>query len=172
MSCRENSVAQSQLQSELRKKRPFDLLEQEVQLNLVRTADHAAVEFGRLFSEHQLTGPQYNVLRILRGSGGEGLPCQEIAGQMLTRTPDITRLVDRLEQAKLVQRARTTTDRRVVLVRITATGLKVLSRLDRPVLELHKGLLSHLTRAELTELNRLLAKARQGNTNRDAPAEP
>ncbi|MFL5241920.1 MAG: MarR family winged helix-turn-helix transcriptional regulator [Gemmataceae bacterium] len=149
------------LQTELRKKKPFDSLEQEVGLNLARTEDELMQEFARLFGEYDLSPSQYNVLRILRGRGGEGTPCQEIAGQMINHMPDITRLVDRLEEAKLVERQRTRADRRVVLVKITRKGTDLLTKLDRPVLDLHKKLLGHLSDTELTELNRLLTKVRQ-----------
>lgn len=148
------------LQHELRKKQPFDLLEQEAGINLVRTVDALRLPFERLFAEQGLSDSQYNVLRILRGHGGEGLPCTEIAAQMITRMPDITRLVDRLEQARWVERSRTQTDRRVVLVRLTAAGQALLDRLHEPIRELHRQALGHLTRPELTELNRLLVKAR------------
>ena len=157
-------MAKSALQHELRKRRPFGSAEEEAGLNLVRTQDYLQGEFARLFGAHGLSPPQYNVLRILRGHGGEGLPCQEIAAQMITRMPDITRLVDRLEQAGLARRARTAADRRKVLVKITAAGLERLARLDKPVLELHRRLLGHLTRDELAELNRLLVKARRAGS--------
>jgi DNA-binding MarR family transcriptional regulator len=154
-------MAKSVLQGELRKRNPFDAAEQEASLNLARTHDHVQQEFARLFSAHGVSGPQYNVLRILRGVGGAGLPCLEIAAQMVTRMPDVTRLVDRLEGAGLVQRARTDRDRRVVLVKVTKAGLDLLARLDKPVLDLHRRLLGHLSRAELDALNRLLVKARR-----------
>jgi DNA-binding MarR family transcriptional regulator len=154
-------MAKSDLQAEIRKKHPFDCPEQEAALNLVRTQDYLQQDFARLFSEHGVSGPQYNVLRILRGHGGDGLPCQEIAAQMVTRMPDITRLVDRLEQAGLVRRARIEQDRRVVLVKITRAGLDLLARLDKPLLDLHRRQLRHLTREELAELNRLLVKVRR-----------
>jgi DNA-binding MarR family transcriptional regulator len=155
-------MAPRSLQEAIRKRHPFDCPEQEACLNLWRTHDHITSEFCRLLAGHGISGPQYNVLRILRGWGGEGLPCQEIAAQMVTRMPDITRLVDRLEQAGLVERARTDRDRRVVLVRITDAGLEMLGRLDEPTGELHRKVLGHLTRQELADLNRLLVKARQG----------
>ncbi len=154
-------MAKSALQEEINKRHPFECPEEEAALNLLRTVDHFGQEFTRLFHEHELSAPQYNVLRILRGRGGDGLPCVEIAGQMITRMPDITRLVDRLEAAGLVERRRIEQDRRVVLVRITPAGLDILARLDRPVLDLHRRQLGHLTRAELAELNRLLVKARR-----------
>lgn len=153
-------MAESSLQTEIGKKHPFESLEQEAFLNLLRTTDQLNCEFSRLFTSQGLSGPQYNVLRILRGSGEEGLPCLEIAGQMITRMPDITRLVDRLESAGLVERARTDADRRVVLVKITAAGNELLMRLDQPVRELHHKVLAHLTPDELRELSRLLTKAR------------
>lgn len=154
-------MGKSVLQEEIGKKNPFELLEQETTLNLVRTLDHLQQDFCRLFQEHGLSGPQYNVLRILRGHGGEGLSCCEIAAEMIHRMPDITRLVDRLEESGWVERSRDREDRRVVRVKITAEGLALLNRLDRPLLDLHKRQLNHLSREELTELNRLLVKARR-----------
>jgi DNA-binding MarR family transcriptional regulator len=154
-------MAKSSLQEEIGKRHPFESPEEEATLNLVRTLDHLQQEFVLLFGEHGVSGPQYNVLRILRSVGGEGLPCQEIAGRMITRMPDITRLVDRLEAAGFVERRRTAEDRRVVLVTITRAGLDVLARLDAPVRELHRRQLGHLSRADLAELNRLLVKVRR-----------
>jgi DNA-binding MarR family transcriptional regulator len=151
----------SPLQRELRKTKPFDCAEEEALLNLVRSADVLCRDFRVLFAEHGISEPQYNVLRILRGHRDTGLPCQEIAPQMVTPMPDITRLVDRLEAAGLARRERIATDRRVVLVRIAPPGLELLARLDEPVRAIHKRQLKHLTRGELAELNRLLAKVRQ-----------
>src|SRR4051812_49384251 len=109
---------ESVLQAELKKQRPFATPEEEVSLNLVRTCDVVQTGFARLFKEHGISSPLYNVLRILRGEGA-ALPCLEVAGRMVTRLPDITRLVDRLETMGLVTRSRTEEDRRVVLVAIT-----------------------------------------------------
>ncbi len=150
-----------ELQRELGRRLPFDSPEQEAHLNLARTEDCLMQAFERLFQEHGISGPQYNVLRILRGHGSDGVPCLEIAKCMIHRMPDITRLSDRLEQAGLVERCRTREDRRVVLVKITPVGLEVLARLDEPVMDLHRRQLSHLSREELDELNRLLVKARR-----------
>ena len=149
------------LQQEIKKQQPFDVLEQETALNLFRTGDVLQLEFARLFREAGISAPQYNVLRILRGAGGDGLPCLEIAARMIGSVPDLTRLLDRLEEAHLVARARSVADRRVVLVKIAAEGAKLLGRLDKPVVELHQRQLSHMTRKELAELNRLLLKARR-----------
>lgn len=157
-------MAKSVLQEELRKKHPFASLEQEVALNLLRTVDHLNQDIQALLHRHGISGPQYNVLRILRGHGGDGLPCWEIVAQMVARMPDITRLVDRLEQAGFVCRTRSQTDRRVVRVSITAAGLELLAALDQPIVELHRGQLAHLTRGELAELNRLLVKVRRPET--------
>jgi DNA-binding MarR family transcriptional regulator len=155
-------MAKSMLQEELRKKNPFASAEQEACLNLLRTQDHVQQAFARLFHEHGISSPQYNVLRILRGTAdGGGLPCQEVAARMITRMPDLTRLIDRLVAAGLAERSRTAEDKRVVLLTVTAAGLELLARLDQPVLDLHERLLGHLTRAELAELNRLLVKARR-----------
>lgn len=148
------------LQHELRKKRPFDAPEVEAHLNIVRTAAALGAEPARILREAGLSGPAYNVLRILRGHHPAGLPSQAIGAQMVTLVPDVTRLVDRLEAAGLAQRARTEQDRRVVLVRITKAGLDLLARLDRPIEEAHKKQLGHLSRRELAELSRLLVKAR------------
>jgi DNA-binding MarR family transcriptional regulator len=153
-------VARSPLQRELRKKKPFDLPEEEAGLNLWRTAELVRLPFDRLFADHGISDPQYNVLRILRGQGGKGLPCTEIAAQMVSRMPDMTRLVDRLENAGLARRCRTEEDRRVVLICLTPAGLDLVARLDQPVRDLHEQTLGHLTRAELVELSRLLVKAR------------
>jgi DNA-binding MarR family transcriptional regulator len=155
-------MKKSALQIELGKKHGFDSPEQEASLNLARTYDQIQAEFTRLFNAHGISPPLYNVLRILRGHGGDGIPCQVIGNEMITRMPDITRLVDRLEKAGLVKRQRTTRDRRVVLVGITERGLDLLAKLDQPVLESHEQLLGHLTHKELEDLNRLLVKVRQG----------
>ena len=148
------------LQAELRKKRPFEVAEEEAFLNLHRTFDSLAAPFEQLFRERGISDSQYNVLRILRGVGGDGLPCSEIGERMVTRDPDITRLVDRLEKAGLVERVRIARDRRVILVRLTQAGLKLVGELDKPVVELHRRQLGHLTKAELADLSRLLVKAR------------
>jgi len=148
------------LQAEIKKRDPFAVPEQEAFLNIMRTAGVLAGTFQDLLKRHEISPPQYNVLRILRGAGGAGLPSLEITDRMITRVPDITRLVDRLEAAGLATRKRTTADRRVVLVKITARGQKLLARLDGPIVERHQQLMAHLSRAELAEVNRLMVKIR------------
>ncbi len=153
-------MAQS-LQQQLKKKRPFDLPEEEVGLNIQRSYSVLMGPAFQLLKTHQLSPPLYNILRILRGVGGDGLPCSQIGDRMVTREPDVTRLIDRLEQSSLVQRIRSTEDRRVVMVSITKEGGKLLAKLDEPVRELHRHTLGHLTQKEMNDLNRLLVKARQ-----------
>jgi DNA-binding MarR family transcriptional regulator len=115
--------------------------------------------FGVLKAEN-LSSTQYNVLRILRGAP-QGLPCGEIAGRMITRDPDVTRLLDRMEKRGLISRARDSRDRRMVLARISAEGLKLVNRLDEPVQQMHRKLLGHLGRERLRALGELLAAARE-----------
>jgi len=118
------------LQGELKQNKPFASIEVEAFLNLVRTADMLGRHLGGLLKSHDLTMTQYNVLRILRGAGTSGLPCGEIGARLVTWDPDITRLIDRLEKRALVARAREDADRRVVLVRLTATGTAFLAEID------------------------------------------
>ncbi|CAG0988526.1 hypothetical protein PHYC_02159 [Phycisphaerales bacterium] len=151
----------SPLAREIKKARPFDSPEQEAHLNLLRTAAQLGAAFETLLQPHGLSGPTYNVLRILRGAGDAGRACHEIAEHMVARGPDVTRLVDRLESRGLARRARTHTDRRVVITTISPAGLQILESLDQPILDLHKAQLGHLSRRELATLNDLLAKARR-----------
>lgn len=150
----------SRLQQELKKRGPFESPEQEAMLNVVRTSDQMQIRFTRLFRSYGLTPAQYNVLRILRGAG-EPLPILEIASRLITVVPGITGLIDRLEEAGWVNRVRCASDRRVIYVEITDKARNLLAKLDRPVAELHKSLLGHLSRTELAQLSRLLEKARK-----------
>src|SRR5581483_7713575 len=147
------------LQHELKKKRPFESPEEEATLNVVRTSDQLQIRFARLLREHDLTPSQYNVLRILRGEG-KPLPILEIASRTITVVPGITGLIDRLEQAGFVNRLRCEKDRRVIYVTLTDHGTTTLTKLDEPLVALHRKLLGHLSQAELKELIRLLEKAR------------
>ena len=115
-----------------------------------------------LLKTEDLSANQYNVLRILRGSP-DGLPCGEIGNRMITRDPDITRLLDRLEKRDLISRCRETKDRRMVMARITPEGLKLLARIDEPVRETHRSQLGHLGRGRLRALTELLQAARLGD---------
>jgi DNA-binding MarR family transcriptional regulator len=159
-SAKETRVTRSKLQKEIRQTRPFDAAEVEVYLNLLRTHDRLHGDFKRFLKAEGISQPQYNVLRILRGAGKEGLPCLAVADRMVTRVPDITRLVERLTDAGLVRRDRSKADGRVVITRITPKGTRLLARLDEPVAAFHRTQLGHLTERELASLNRLLEKAR------------
>jgi DNA-binding MarR family transcriptional regulator len=148
------------LQQELKKKRPFEVPEQEALLNLLRTADQLQIRFARLFRRFGLTPQQYNILRILRGEG-QPLPILEIASRMITVVPGITGLIDRLETAGLVCRKRCDNDRRVVYVCISDKAVSLLGQIGEPLLKLHRALLGHLEAHELAALNQLLERARE-----------
>jgi DNA-binding MarR family transcriptional regulator len=128
-------------------------------LELLRTTDMLSRGLVHILKAEDLSSTQYNVLRILRGAP-EGLPCGEIASRMITRDPDITRLLDRLEKRGLISRCRETKDRRMVMARITPGGLKLLSRLDEPIQQGHRKQLGHLGRDRLRALVDLLQAAR------------
>ena len=128
-------------------------------LDLLCTCDLLSRGPAQFLKSEDLSPTQYNVLRILRGAP-RGLHCGEIANRMITRDPDITRLLDRLEKRDLISRCRETKDRRVVVARIAPQGLKLLSRLDEPVQEMHRKQLGHLGGARLKELRNLLVEAR------------
>ncbi|HLX61928.1 MAG TPA: MarR family transcriptional regulator [Planctomycetota bacterium] len=150
------------LSQEIKQTKPFSSLETEAILNVQRTAD----EFGRALTEAlkpmDISPTQYNALRILQGAGPAGWSCSEIAERMVTRDPDITRLIDRLEKRGLVQRARGEKDRRVVTVRITPQGSRVLAELAPMLAGLERKLLGHLGADRLKTFIDLLEEARAG----------
>src|SRR3954453_12582333 len=115
-----------------------------------------------LLKPHAMSSTQYNVLRILRGAEPSGLCRNELRDRMLTRMPDMTRLLDRMEEAGLVSRSREGEDRRMVLTRITKQGRKLVDELDAPVAKLHRSKLGHLTEQQLRLLSDLLTLARHG----------
>lgn len=128
-------------------------------LELLRTTDMLSRGLVQVLKGKDLSATQYNVLRILRGAP-EGLPCGEIGNRMITRDPDITRLLDRLEKRALIARSRETQDRRMVMARITPAGLRVLSQLDRPIDAVHRQQMGHLGRERLQALTELLRESR------------
>ena len=128
-------------------------------LELFRTTDILSRGVVPVVKAEDLSPNQYNVLRILRGAP-DGLACGEVGNRMITRDPDITRLLDRLERRGLIARWRDATDRRVVMARITPEGLKLLARLDGPIQEAHRKQLGHLGPRRLRELTELLRAAR------------
>ena len=146
--------------AEIKQKKPFRLREEEAFVNLLRTADvllHGVAETLKPFG---LSPTQYNVLRILRGAEPQGLACREIGERMITRDPDVTRLLDRLEDRGLAERTRSREDRRVITTRITDGGLQILKTLDAPIGDLHARQLGHLKSAHLRALIELLEQAR------------
>jgi DNA-binding MarR family transcriptional regulator len=150
------------LHAELKSARPFDLLEEEAHLSIVRTAallEHAMVQ---MLKPYGLTPTQYNVLRILRGAGPGGLCRNEIGVRLLRQVPDVTRLLDRMAEMKLIGRQRTDTDRRLVRTHITPRGLELLSRLDAPIRQFHRARLEGMSQQTLRELVAVLAELRGG----------
>ncbi len=138
----------------------FDSLEQEVFLNLWRTYDRLRAYEDLLFEQFGLTPQLYNILRLLRASAPSPLPTLQLASKLVSRAPDITRMIDRLAERSLVERERQEQNRRVVMVRITAGGMKLLDEIARPLEDCHQQQLGHLTKTELRQLVQLLAKAR------------
>jgi DNA-binding MarR family transcriptional regulator len=150
-----------QLQKQIKQPKPFPSLEAMTFVNLLRTSSMFVGQLNDELKAAELTQPQYNVLRILRGAGPEGLPSGEVGMRMVSRDPDITRLLDRMETRGLVIRGRDTTDRRVITVTITNEGREVVDSLDKPIRQLHARQIGQLSRAELAMLNTLLEKARE-----------
>jgi MarR family transcriptional regulator, organic hydroperoxide resistance regulator len=148
------------LQREIKQSKPFRNLRAEAYLNLLKTADVLEQATAAALKPYGISGTQYNVLRILRGAGPDGLRCSEIGSRMITRDPDITRLLDRMETRKLVVRQREEKDRRVVLTRITEAGLELLRELQQPLETLLETKLGHIGIQKLRSLIELLELAR------------
>jgi len=137
----------------------LDCPEEAAFLDLLRTTDMLSRGLVKVLKRERISSTQYNVLRILRGAP-DGLPCGEIANRMITRDPDVTRLLDRLEKRQLISRCREDKDRRTVMAWITKEGLALLARLDEPVQTAHRKQLSHLGPERLHALTELLREAR------------
>jgi len=150
------------IRDEIRQTRPFAAPTQEAAVALLRTADLVRRAVASVLEPHGITGQQYNVLRILRGAGAEGLPTLDVAERMIEQTPGITRLIDRLESKNLVIRKRCATDRRQVFCRITDRGSALLARLEEPLRHAEDSALATLSTKQLEQLVTLLDKARTG----------
>ena len=148
------------LRREIKQARPFQTLEQEALLGLERTAAVHSHAFAEALKPYGVMPTQYNVIRILRGTGEPGLCRHEIRDRLVAQVPDVTRLLDRLEEAQLIERSRDAEDRRLVTTRITGKGLRLLRELDEPVLAMHKRQLGHMSREQLRALIDLLGVAR------------
>lgn len=149
------------LQQDLRQTKPFTSLQAEAYLSVVRTSSALMDMVEYLLKPYGISATQYNVLRILRGAGEGGLCRNELRDRMLTRMPDMTRLLDRMEEAGLVTRSRERDDRRMVLTQITARGRELLSQLDRPMNDLHRKQLAQLDEDQLRSLIDLLTLVRE-----------
>jgi DNA-binding MarR family transcriptional regulator len=153
-------IMSRRLREEIQQQKPFESLEQEAVLNVLHTADVLLQRITAVLKPFKLSHSQYNVLRILRGAGPEGLACREIGERMITRDPDITRLLDRLEARGLLTRTRDQKDRRVITARITSEGRRLLEALDQPIAEIDRQPLQHLGEQRLRTLIQLLELAR------------
>lgn len=153
---------ESRLGREIRQTRPFQSPAHEATVGLMRTADMVNRRFASLYEPYDLTGQQYNVLRILRGARPDVLPTMEIAERMIQETPGITRLLDRLERKGLVARERCREDRRQVLCTITARGLDLLAQLDEPVAVANESMLEMLSESEVGRLISIMDRIRAG----------
>ncbi len=138
----------------------FDSPEQEVYLNLWRTYDRLREIEDRLFQQFDINSQQYNVLRLLKAAKPDPLPTLLIANRLISRAPDITRMLDRLETRELIQRIRPAENRRQVLISITAAGLRLLRAIEKPLHECHLQQLGHMSQADMKRLCSLLKEAR------------
>jgi DNA-binding MarR family transcriptional regulator len=155
-------VKQKTLQAELKQTKPFKSPAEEALISLQRTADRMLREITQFMKNWGISPTQYNVLRILRGAGPQGLCCGEISDRMITHDPDITRLLDRIEKLGWIERARSTKDRRVVQAKITKTGLELLRQMDKPIEEFISRTTDHMSEKNLRDLIQLLAELRSG----------
>jgi len=151
----------SSLKSELQQRKPFSGLEQEATLSIARTEAALREPLEELLKGAGVSLTQYNVLRILRGAGPDGLTRNEIRDRLINRMPDVTRLLDRMEEAGWVSRVRETEDRRCVATYLSRSGRSLVDSLDAPVQEEHTRRLGHMTRTQLRTLIDLLALARE-----------
>jgi|SRR5687767_8917793 len=146
--------------SEVLPEEKFRSREQQATLGLLRTADALKRHYSQVIEQHGITLQQYNVLRILRGAGPDGLPTLTVGERMIEQTPGVTRLVDRLESKKLVDRVPCPKDRRRVFCRITPEGLALLQELDPPVNQADAQAVSVLREDDLGTLIELLDRVR------------
>jgi DNA-binding MarR family transcriptional regulator len=154
------------LLTELKQTKPYASAAQEAHIGIVRTAALLSHAFEETLKPFGITATQYNVLRILRGAGPGGWCRSEIRDRMVTPVPDVTRLLDRLEDLGYVTRSRGVADRRHMATSITRSGLKLLERVENLVVEFHERLLGHLGPQRLHTLNVLLTEARKGMASR------
>jgi DNA-binding MarR family transcriptional regulator len=157
----------SRIQEEIKQGRPFRSAQEEAFVQLLRTYDLLYYELTEFLRPSGISPTQYNVLRILRGAGDVGLTCGEVGERMVTREPDITRLLDRVERQGWIERRRQTDDRRVVRAWIKAEGLKLLSQIDKSLDRFQRSQFPKMSQEQLDALSRLLEQVRA----REAPAD-
>ena len=150
------------LQDDLRQRRPFGSPAEEAYLNLIRTADQLSRGVALVLRPHKLSEAQYNVLRILRGAGAAGLCRNEVGARLVTPVPDVTRLLDRMADLKLIARQRSDEDRRLVRTHLTAKGLDLVNGLDSVLRPSHQKRLAGISREKLEALVATLAEVRAG----------
>lgn len=156
-----NSVVMSKTKPTSPSAKRQERLEEEVSLEILRTAAGLEHFFAEGLKAHGLTMTQYNVLRILRGAGSTGLCRNDVGARMNAPVPDATRLIDRLICAGYAQKDKNPDDRRYTTTRITEKGLKLLAEMDKPVLDMHCSQIGHLSDEELQTLSTLLKAARK-----------
>ena len=152
------------LRDELKKRGPFESIEQEATLAILRTSDLLENRLARLFREHGLTSSQYNVLRILRGEG-KPMPCLEVAQRMIQVAPAITRVVDQLLKLDLIRKTQSVEDRRVFNIELKPAATRLLKRIDQPLLDLHEELLRGVSKSDQRTLIQILESLRGGITS-------
>ena len=150
-----------ELHADIKKSTPFECIEEEVFLNLLRTVNQLHAQPAGLLRDHGLTSQQYNVLRILSGATEGGLTCAEVRERMVTRVPDVTRMVDRLIDSGFVVRERCQSDRRVVRVTVSTEGRRLAHTLAPALVELHQEMMGHLDKTDLLKLNEILNALRR-----------
>lgn len=150
----------SKIQEDIKQSKPFETLEQEVYVNLARTAAVLTHRLEQEFKPFGLTVTQYNVLRIVRGAGASGIAQYDVANRMVAEIPDVPRLLKRLEESKLIRRSQDAKDRRVLTVFLTPAGAKLLREMDDFIRKINNSFFSRLSKAQLQTLNNLLNESR------------
>lgn len=159
------------IQAEIVQRRPFHSVKAEVAVSILRTAALIERHFAQVVAQSDITVQQYNVLRILRGAGDEGIPTLVIRDRMIHAAPGITRLLDKLETAGLARRERCSPDRRQVLCYITTRGLEVLAHLDEAMRQADDQVVGDLEDSEQRQLLRLLERVRAGQRRGETPID-
>jgi DNA-binding MarR family transcriptional regulator len=157
-------MSKSSILQELKQTRPFATKAQEATVALLRTTDVVRRRLARVVEREGITLQQYNVLRILRGAGGEPMSALDVAERLIEETPGVSRLLDRLVAKGLIERERSAEDRRRLECSITRKGLELLARLDQPIVHADSAAMKGLSAREIATLDDLLARIRQANT--------